>query len=597
MVSAATAMGIDKDSTNGLPTPGPSRYAVQLAPEVDPAVLARSSGLEVVSQSRASTDTVFLAEPGGQWQQQTLEALRRQPGVQQAGVTTTGAYEFYFSPNDPFFDPLGGGQGNFGQWHLHNTFVSDRDINVTGAWQNEVTGDGVTIGVVDDSVEGTHPDLAPNFDSGLSYDFADDDPNPAPEVGDRHGVSVAGLAAARGGNDRGVTGVAPHAGLAGLRIQFGRENTEQQIHDATVHASENIDVKNHSYGISLGYVPDAGTVMANREAAADGVVNVRAAGNAFSNANAQAAQADRKALTVAAFSMDGQAARYSNFGANVFVTAPSNDTGDLPGLTTTDRTGTAGYNVGNPTFLEPDYNHYFGGTSGASPVVAGVVAQVKQVNPNLGVRGVKHVLANTSQKVDPSHPGWQTNGAGYAFNPEYGFGLVDASAATDFAQSFTPPAQRTYTTGSVTVGQPIPKPEDFEGEPDPVTVDFDIAGEGSLEAIELRIKADHEYPGDFELTLESPAGTTSELAVPTFSKRWDENLFDWTFSSNAFWGESLTGQWTIKLFDRLSVDSGTFESFTFTGYTAIPTPSSAAVLAFSAMMLIRRGPRPGRSMR
>lgn len=41
-----------------------------------------------------------------------------------------------------------------------------RDINVTGVWERNVTGRGVTVVVVDDGVEHTIQDIAPNYVSG-----------------------------------------------------------------------------------------------------------------------------------------------------------------------------------------------------------------------------------------------------------------------------------------------------------------------------------------------------------------------------------------------------------------------------------------------
>lgn len=41
-----------------------------------------------------------------------------------------------------------------------------RDINVTGVWERNVTGQGVTVVVVDDGVEHTIQDIAPNYVSG-----------------------------------------------------------------------------------------------------------------------------------------------------------------------------------------------------------------------------------------------------------------------------------------------------------------------------------------------------------------------------------------------------------------------------------------------
>ncbi|MDY6899277.1 MAG: S8 family serine peptidase, partial [Cyanobacteriota bacterium] len=115
-------------------------------------------------------------------------------------------------------------------------YVPSRDINYRAianlpylrfaTIEGRDTREEVVIGIVDDGVEHEHIDLQGNYRYDLSYDFNDDDTDASPaefetEDGeifvDRHGTSVAGVAAASGNNDEGVTGVAPNAGIAGLK--------------------------------------------------------------------------------------------------------------------------------------------------------------------------------------------------------------------------------------------------------------------------------------------------------------------------------------------------------------------------------------------
>lgn len=77
------------------------------------------------------------------------------------------------------------------------------------------TGEGVTVGIIDTGVDGTHPDLAPNFDSRLSRDFVNGEgPTDTDPAG--HGTHVAGIVGAAR-NDLGIAGVAPDATLVNLR--------------------------------------------------------------------------------------------------------------------------------------------------------------------------------------------------------------------------------------------------------------------------------------------------------------------------------------------------------------------------------------------
>ena len=476
----------------------------------------------------------------------------------------------YFAPDDPLFGD---------QWHLANGSGYPH-VNVTGAWGRGVTGAGVIIGIVDDSLQSTHPDLAPNYVAADSWDFGGNDPVPDPvATDDNHGTSVAGVAAGRGGNALGVSGAAPHAGLAGLRIDFANQ-TDQMFIDATLYhssgANTNIAVKNHSYGISIPYAASAGQLAAAQTSAAAGTIHAFAAGNerdihglyydvngngsfdadldlaADGDANKKDLQATPDTIAVAALGADGTHSYYSNWGANVFVAASSNGALGL-GITTTDRTGGDGYDSG-------DYTDSFGGTSSASPLVAGVMALGEQVNAAMDVRLAKHLLVATSAIVDAgdtsdtSDGGWTANAAGNVFNQNYGFGLVDADAFTTLAAvhgGATPLV--TETTGTIAVGEAIVGAGG-------VARAFTFTTDGALEDVVVHLDITHSWRGDLEAYLTSPAGTTSRLMDDNLADSF--NTIDWDFTTNAFWGEDAAGQWTLTINDTYaSADDGTWNSF------------------------------------
>ena len=82
-----------------------------------------------------------------------------------------------------------------GYWHLGGTGGATKGVNVTDVW-DEFRGAGVVIAFVDDGVEYTHPELAPNYALGLDYDARDIDFDAYPsDPADRHGTAVAGTAA------------------------------------------------------------------------------------------------------------------------------------------------------------------------------------------------------------------------------------------------------------------------------------------------------------------------------------------------------------------------------------------------------------------
>jgi subtilisin family serine protease len=53
-------------------------------------------------------------------------------------------------------------------------------MNVTGAWALGYTGKGISVSILDDGIERTHPDLIQNYDPDSSYDVNDDDNDPMP---------------------------------------------------------------------------------------------------------------------------------------------------------------------------------------------------------------------------------------------------------------------------------------------------------------------------------------------------------------------------------------------------------------------------------
>jgi subtilisin-like proprotein convertase family protein len=529
-----------------------------------------------------------------------------------------------FTPDDPYFPRDTPSAPWPGQWYLVNSQTPGRDARVQAAWSAGWTGAGVTIGIVDDGLQNTHPDLAPNYSAAASWDFAANSADPSGTASDWHGTSVAGVAAARGGNGIGVTGAAPLASLAGLRIDFANQ-TDAMFVDATLFKSSGADrsiaIKNHSYGIALPYMPNQAQAAALTPSAAAGTIHVFAAGNERvrttndqfdirfyynGDANKKQTQASPDVITVAAFGSDGTWSNSSNYGANIFVTAPSSSSkgiGGATGVTTTDRVGADGYNTAFDSFPDSDYASVFGGTSAAAPLVAGVLALAKEAQPALDGRFAKHLLARTSDVVDPNDatvfgggdgatPGsaWKTNAAGHSFNMNYGFGLIDASELVTESQAYSGVTPlETLATGSLNVAQTI---NDLAG----VTRTAEIAAATRLlEEVLVTLDISHAYPHDLEAYLTSPSNTVSRLMLSSLIDTAYDNLA-WTFTTNAFWGESATGTWSLQVIDTYpELDDGTWNSWSMTLRTgelvAVPEPASLILAAAAAGLfpLLRHG--------
>ncbi|MBX7210501.1 MAG: S8 family serine peptidase [Verrucomicrobiaceae bacterium] len=523
------------------------------------------------------------------------ESLRKTAGVRSAEPMLARRWFPCFVPNDPLFSHSAANAGY--QWHLQNTGQNGAklgvDANVVSAWDS-YRGAGVRIAIVDDGLETTHPDLVANVDLVNDHDFndADDDPSPGPE--DFHGTSCAGVAAARGNNGIGVSGVAPEATLVGIRF-IAAPTSDAEDADAMAFKKDIIQIKSDSWGpyddargaggpgpLALAAIQDAATTGRGGK----GTVFLWAAGNGNyggddSNYNGWANSP--YAIAVGAINDKGRAAWYSEPGANILVCAPSG--GGKQDVTTTDRTGAAGYNedgglVERPDLSDTDYTNTFSGTSSATPVVAGVVALMLQANPNLTSRDVQEILVRTAVKND-FYGDWVQNGAGFHFHSHYGAGLVDAQAATTMASTWTnvaPVQSRTYAQTSLAL--PIPDADDAG-----VSRTFTVPPADNLriEHVTVHVKTTHPYSGNLEWHLTSPSGVNVRLARARYSD--DSADLDWTFMTTHFWGERSHGDWKLEVFDRMIDHTGTLDEVTLT-FQGTPAPAALPLPVITSNWII-----------
>lgn len=459
--------------------------------------------------------------------------------------------------NDPLFP---------NQWHLKNTGsntingVAGNDLNVVPAW-DFATGEGVNIAIVDEGVEPTHPDLVANVRADLDYDLIDNDDDPSPLSYLSHGVGCAGVAAARGDNGIGVSGVAPKAGIVGLRLI---EGTTVDADEATAIAwkatealiENRVSINNNSWGpTDDGKVlqgPGPLTEAALQYGATEGrdgkgIVYTWAAGNgraAKDNINKDGYANSPWVIAVGASSSAGLYSAYSEPGSALLVNAPSSQ--DSDGIVTTN-------NAGN-------YRYYFTGTSASAPAVAGVAALMLQINPELTYRDVMHILADTATKNNPADAGWKTNGSGRRFNHDYGFGRVNAFDAVTSAaswQNVPPQVPAIETLTSISVPLVIP---DNNTTGVTFTIPVSASPEFVVEHVELETVITHPYRGNLKIDLRSPSGMTSELITKSSDVNADYD--HWRFRSVAHWGEAPAGNWQVNIADLTAGNSGSVSAIT-----------------------------------
>lgn len=481
-------------------------------------------------------------------------------------------------PNDPLVDD---------QWHIQNDADPDADLNLSAVYGLGVTGMGVTVGILeggDENFEVGHPDLAANWDPSLSM-------STTPFIADEsHATAVAGLIGAVGDNGIGVAGVAYDAKLARLR------NGTPLVRAQAFHWwNTRIAVKNNSWGPSnfpffqirawqdADYVMDALDRTGRYGRGGKGVVTVWASGNEGQYGElltgvvgAPGARADyepwtssRYTIAVGAVGEDNNLAAYSAGGTSLFCTAYS--------------AGDAGRGIVTTTSGE-GYTNGFGGTSASSPIVAGVIALMLDANPNLTLRDVQHIIADTSRPLNFAPGGlyfppfggdtwWQVNGAYTRHSDEYGFGLIDAEAAVNAALSWTPVSPLVLLDTYTIPGVGELDEAEFEEIPEEsgewyitateVSTTFCVKPNIRMEHVEVEVVIDGEWQGDLTLTLTSPWGTLSPLALTRPDPAGGDNTgysIGQLFTTLKHWDEESAGIWTIAATDFIPGE-GPFDGY------------------------------------
>jgi subtilisin-like proprotein convertase family protein len=553
----------------------------------DIGAVAAEHGLVLTQPLDFAPGMYLLSAPSPEAARTASVALAADPRVALAEQQVARQRFTRAAPNDPSF-------GN--QWHLRNTGQSGGlagvDVDVVGTWDftlNQRLGTGVNIAIVDDGVQIAHPDLAPNYRSALSYDFNGNDTNPTPASGNTHGTSCAGVAAAFGNNSIGVSGAAPRAGIAGIRILGAAvSDATEGLASTFQNNNQSGQGSNHIYSNSWGPADDGNTLEAPGPAmtaalaagatqgrGGRGSIFLWAGGNgrgSADNSNYDGYANNRNVIAVAAADNLGRQSSYSEDGANIFVSAPSN--GGTLGITTTS-TATG-------------YTSSFGGTSSATPLAAGVVALMLEAKPNLTARDVKHILARSSRVINGSDGSWVTNAAGRTHSQRFGFGVADAQAAVALAQTWNNvgPLMIASVASSPTLNLAIP-----DNTTTYISTSLTLTRPMVIETVEITVDLVHPYQGDLDIQLTGPTGITSILAVGGRSASNGTGYRNWTFTSVRHWDENAIGTWTLALRDRGASDLGTLNNWSLRFYgsaLAIPEPASIGMLLIPAILLRRR---------
>jgi subtilisin-like proprotein convertase family protein/subtilisin family serine protease len=518
------------------------------------------------------------------------------------------------------------------QWHLHGHFnhteVDSRaNSRCEGAWQtlDSFGSPDVVVGVTDDGCKLDHSDFdSPTKFANWGYfegsslitrDQLGAQPARMYQAGANHGTSCAGVIA--GEADAVLTvGAAPGCRL--LPIKWESDGPYLLISDSKLlsaldFVADKVDVLSNSWG-NVPMNLTASQVVNRIKALGQtggrrgrGIVFLWAAGNencpiqhdaavltpydngwdfqgAWKWVGVQRTKTFRNNLAgvpgvlhVAALASTARRSHYSNYGTGIGLCAPTSNSHeywrlDLPGLGITTTTGEA-----------PSITDDFGGTSSATPLVAGIAALVISANPDLTALEIISLLKSTASKdlntngysptpaatYDPN-PTWDVspiapfNSAAFqnigspdgTWSPWFGHGRVDAAAAVAEAlrrRNGSGPNAHVVTRAS-TPGTAIP-----DNQSAGIRDSINIPDSGTLASVKVTVDITHTYIGDLRVTLIAPWG---EAMVLHDRNGGNGDNIKRTFAMgdtptlNGAIGRPVTGAWTLHVQDLAAVDTG-----------------------------------------
>lgn len=415
------------------------------------------------------------------------------------------------TPNDSYF-------GN--QWYLSR-------IKADKAWEKLSSSPDIVIAVIDSGVDISHPDLKNNIwqndkeipgngidddwngfiDDYNGWDFSDNTPDPSPkfisgwtESGVSHGTIVAGIIAAEGNNNRGITGLSWKAKIMPLKAlnDKGEGRIGDVIRAIDYAANNGADIINLSF---MNFTYSESLQAAVRRAHKAGVMIVAAAGNEQNGAGHDTKEVpiypacydgtlvgENMVIGVAATDALDQKAKFSSYGENcVDISAPG-----ISFFSTISEGGSKE----KPNLL---YDGYWSGTSMAAPLVSAALALISQANPELSRQEIVSILFASSDDISRLNPDYQN---------KLGNGRLNVDRALEMAK------QKLYSRfGSLLV---IP-----QSTKDKQSFDLRTPGGGIIKTLEPEIfkgfsavkSADFDGDGNHELVLGAAAGFEPKIKI------------------------------------------------------------------------------------
>jgi serine protease len=430
--TASNAAGSSASSRPYVPGEVVVGYAAP-GPRITKALIMRA-GVRATLAAPAPSVRVLRLAPGVSVGS-AIARLRGRPGVAYAVPNYLAHADGVYIPDDRGRSHVRGGWQAL-QWN----FLAGVGVNAPQAWANLIAakrpgGSGVTVAILDTGIayrNWRQYRESPDFTGTrfvAPYDFVSNNRFPLDREG--HGTFVAGTVAEATNNGVGLTGLAYGASIMPVRVLAADGTGDAAtisagIRYAAQHGAQVINLSlEFSLDVSSGDIPDI--ISAIRFAHDRGSVVVAAAGNEGVEQLAYPARA-APAISVGATTRDRCIAYYSNEGSGLDLVAPGGGT-DASAPDPNCHPGRPLPTIYQMTFTSAYDPRHFGlldgiyGTSMSAPHVAAAAALVIAsgvVGRHPTPEQVLNRLEQTAQHLGGPWP-----------NRSYGYGLVDAGAATN----------------------------------------------------------------------------------------------------------------------------------------------------------------------
>ena len=265
-------------------------------------------------------------------------------------------------------------------------------FDVEKVWK-ESTGKGVTVAVLDDPVNGSHPDLHKNVLPGR--DMVNGGPANEEQKND-HGTSMAALIAGHGhgpGSKDGVIGLAPDAKILPVGLTIPRNDYDGEVTSFAEAMRYAVDE-----GVSVINMSLSGKAITKEEkqalayASAKDVLVVASSGNVGARMGYPARSPS--VVSVGAITEAGNVWEDSNYGPELMLTAP-------------------GERIQSAAASEP--YQFANGTSNAAAYVSGAAALLRAKFPDLSAGQIVNRLVKTALMPEAM---------GKGHNTRYGHGMI-----------------------------------------------------------------------------------------------------------------------------------------------------------------------------